>query len=382
MRRPEPLPAALRLGAFTALQARELGVGSQRLRRSDIIRVARGVYRWDPTSQRTPGPASSTRSDVTAPPLQEGSARNAEPLSPHHARAMSSLASPSNSSPYRWSEPLTDRQLSLLDQLLPYRDTLALSHTTAARAQHLWLPPRLAIDAEVHISRPRSRGPVAVPQVVTHRAFVNRSDLVTVDVAGRPWLATAPPRLWLDLAGILTLEELIILGDHLVRGEELRGGPAAAEAMQQRLRISPEHARISRSARRQAREAAPLLRVGAHSPRETLLRRALVRSGLPEPELQIEVMWDGFSLVFPASADAGYREARLALHYDGDHHGRDRQIDSDVQRNAAFEAHGYRNIVVSSSDARTGFRRVVTEVAEHLRRYPRGCPWLGQGSPS
>ncbi|MDO5633514.1 MAG: hypothetical protein Q4G34_01385 [Micrococcus sp.] len=259
---------------------------------------------------------------------------------------------------------------------------MALSHTTAARAQHLWLPPRLAIDAEVHISRPRSRGPVAVPQVVTHRAFVNRSDLVTVDVAGRPWLATAPPRLWLDLAGILTLEELIILGDHLVRGEELRGGPAAAEAMQQRLRISPEHARISRSARRQAREAAPLLRVGAHSPRETLLRRALVRSGLPEPELQIEVMWDGFSLVFPASADAGYREARLALHYDGDHHGRDRQIDSDVQRNAAFEAHGYRNIVVSSSDARTGFRRVVTEVAEHLRRYPRGCPWLGQGSPS
>ena len=56
----------------------------------------------------------------------------------------------------------------------------------------------------------------------------------------------------------------------------------------------------------------------------------------------------------------------MALHYDGGHHGADRQIDRDVQRNAAFERRGYRNITVSSSDARRGFTRVIVEVRRHL----------------
>ena len=54
------------------------------------------------------------------------------------------------------------------------------------------------------------------------------------------------------------------------------------------------------------------------------------------------------------------------MHDDGGHHGADRQIDLDVQRNAAFERRGYRNITVSSSDARRGFTRVIVEVRRHL----------------
>lgn len=95
--------------------------------------------------------------------------------------------------------------------------------------------------------------------------------------------------------------------------------------------------------------------MGAHSPQETRLRLALITAGLPEPDL-------------------GYEEARLALHYDGGHHGRDRQIDRDVQRNAAFERRGFRNITVSSSDGHNGYVRVIREVRRHLSAAPSSSP--------
>ncbi|MBE1540033.1 hypothetical protein [Micrococcus yunnanensis] len=106
--------------------------------------------------------------------------------------------------------------------------------------------------------------------------------------------------------------------------------------------------------------------MGAHSPKETRLRLALGAAGLPEPALQLEVWDPEFSLHHPATADLGCRRARVALHYDGGRHGADRQIDRDVQRNAAFERRGCRNITVSSSDARRGFTRVIVEVRRHL----------------
>ncbi|MFP3340544.1 hypothetical protein R0J91_21370, partial [Micrococcus sp. SIMBA_131] len=78
---------------------------------------------------------------------------------------------------------------------------------------------------------------------------------------------------------------------------------------------------------------------------------AMTAAGLPELALQLAVWVPEFSLHLPAPADLGYPQARVALHYGGGHHGADRQIHRDVQRNAAFERRGYRNITVSSSDA-------------------------------
>ena len=45
MRRPTPLPASLLDGPFTAAQARAAGIDHNRLRRSDVERLARGLYR-------------------------------------------------------------------------------------------------------------------------------------------------------------------------------------------------------------------------------------------------------------------------------------------------------------------------------------------------
>jgi hypothetical protein len=180
------------------------------------------------------------------------------------------------------------------------------------------------------------------------------------------WYVTAPPRLWVDLAALLDDDELVILGDHLVRRAQLSGGPGAAERTRAALAQAAEASPSAHNRRRRLRTAATLVRVGAHSPKETRLRLALTAAGLPEPDLQLEVWDPEFSLHHPATADLGYRQARVALHYDGGHHGADRQIDRDVQRNAAFERRAYRNITVSSSDARRGFTRVIVEVRRHL----------------
>lgn len=343
MRRPAPLPPSLRAGPFTPAQARSAGIGPGRLRRSDIRRLARGLYCWvDPTRPTDDsGPALVAPSGPTA-------------------RATPDV-------PYAWSTPLDAAQLARLDLLLPHRASTALSHVTLARAEGLWLPDRLDRTDALHVSRGRGRTQLTVRGVVSHRTALSSADLRTVEVEGRAWHATTRTRLWLDMAALLRDDELVALGDDLIaragREDPSRG---AAERFLARLLAAIDMTPSCRNHRRRLRAAAARLRVGADSPPETMLRLALIEAGLPEPALQIEVWDPEFSTLRPATADLGYPEARLALHYDGGHHGRDRQIDSDVRRNAAFERRGYRNVVVSSSDRRGGFGRVIRAVREHL----------------
>jgi hypothetical protein len=68
---------------------------------------------------------------------------------------------------------------------------------------------------------------------------------------------TSPARTWLDLVSLMTVDDLIAVGDSLVC---IRG-------------------------MRTARLALPEIRVGADSPRETRMRLILARSGPGEPAL-------------------------------------------------------------------------------------------------
>lgn len=346
MRRPAPLPQSLRSGPFSAAHARAAGVGPGRLRRSDIRRLAHGLYRW----AGAPDPQHDDDGPGVVAPAGFGPARRG-----------------GEDAAYTWSPPLDAAQLARLELLLPHRESLALSHLTLARVEGLWLPPRLERVDALHVSRGRGLTQLAAPRVVSHRTVLRSTDLRRVEVGGRQWLATTRTRLWLDMATLLRDDELVVLGDHLIAraGREGRSTDAAERCLAE-LTAGIDATPSCRNSRRRLRAAAARLRVGADSPPETELRLALVAAGLPEPELQIAVRDPAFSVHHPATADLGYRRARLALHYDGDHHGRDRQIDSDVQRNAAFERRGFRNVVVSSSDRRTGFARVVRAVRDHL----------------
>jgi very-short-patch-repair endonuclease len=83
---------------------------------------------------------------------------------------------------------------------------------------------------------------------------------------------------------------------------------------------------------------------------------------LPEAELNAEVFAeDGH---FIARVDFLWREARVVVEYEGDHHRTDRrQWQSDIQRTRLLESIGWRVIRITSADLRgTGLTRLVSEL--------------------
>lgn len=205
---------------------------------------------------------------------------------------------------------------------------------------------------------------------MTHRCQVHDGDTRLITIGGRVWTVTTPERTWADLAGMLTDDELVVFADHLVNIDRRKVGADELERRQKELRRVAD-APTAQNRRARLLRALERVRVGVDSPKETEVRLALVKAGLPEPDLQIPEWDPEFSPYCPAEADLGYEEAKIALHYDGDLHGRQRQIDSDVQRNAVFERKGYTNITVSGSDARNGYRRVIARVRALLDAHAR-----------
>ncbi len=99
---------------------------------------------------------------------------------------------------------------------------------------------------------------------------------------------------------------------------------------------------------RTARLALPDIKVGADSSQETRMRLILSRSRLGEPVLNqiIRNSW-GQAAVWP---DAAYPDSRIALQYDGGHHGESTQYLRDIKRQATTERLGWREIRVSKDD--------------------------------
>ncbi|MFC7448818.1 DUF559 domain-containing protein [Rhodococcus daqingensis] len=79
---------------------------------------------------------------------------------------------------------------------------------------------------------------------------------------------------------------------------------------------------------------------GAESPPETHTRLVIVAAGLPRPETQIvHVGEDGWEW---ARSDMGWREWRVLVEYDGEHHWTDRRQRAwDIERSARIEALGW-----------------------------------------
>jgi hypothetical protein len=99
---------------------------------------------------------------------------------------------------------------------------------------------------------------------------------------------------------------------------------------------------------RQLRELLPLIDGGAESPRESLVRLALIDAGFPRPEAQIPVLQGSYPVAF---LDMGWREHMVAVEYDGDHHRKDRrQYVKDIARLRMLEALGWKVIRVIAED--------------------------------
>lgn len=99
----------------------------------------------------------------------------------------------------------------------------------------------------------------------------------------------------------------------------------------------------------QLRELLPLVDVGAESLKESWLRLLLVDAGLPVPETQIPV-YDGHEPF--AYLDMGWRDIKLAVEYDGDHHRTDRpSYIRDLRRLPKIQARGWEVLRVINEDS-------------------------------
>jgi hypothetical protein len=172
---------------------------------------------------------------------------------------------------------------------------------------------------------------------------------------------TTPERTWCDLSSLLRpgQEDLLVAaGDYLVTPPWTPYG--RDEPITSVARIQRTLAEAGRfKGVRLARAALPLVRVGADSVPETLLRLALVNAGLPEPELQVRA--DPHDRLSPR-ADLGYQPWRIALQYDGEHHRSKEQQARDARRDAWFQSHGWMVIRVTAADLQDGFAHVITVV--------------------
>jgi len=131
---------------------------------------------------------------------------------------------------------------------------------------------------------------------------------------------TSAASTWWSLGVILTLDEMIVAGDSLLR----RKSP---------LCTFDELADVDSAGHRGvavARRALPHLRARCDSPKETELRLLLVRAGLPEPDVNPRVSAPGERERF---GDLVFWEWKVIAEYDGGQHRTSaRQFAADVTR--------------------------------------------------
>ncbi|MDN5724103.1 MAG: very short patch repair endonuclease [Corynebacterium sp.] len=95
----------------------------------------------------------------------------------------------------------------------------------------------------------------------------------------------------------------------------------------------------------------------AHSPQESLLRLRIDRSSLPRPTSQVEILEPSGELV--TVADLAYIREKVAIFYDGKHHGDPGQWRRDIRINARLADLGWQV-------ARIAQGMSVNEVIRHI----------------
>ena len=108
------------------------------------------------------------------------------------------------------------------------------------------------------------------------------------------------------------------------------------------------------------------------------MRLVLVRAGLPEPSLNL-VLRNGLGhpVVWP---DAAYPDHRIALQYDGAHHGNPDQYRRDIKRQRLTESLGWREVRVQRSDLDGERPFVVEKVRALLGGSSASIRWERTGS--
>jgi hypothetical protein len=290
MTRPTPLPPHLRSAPFTYVDGLEAGLTPRRLRALDLAKPFRGT--------RSPEPIANL--------LQL-------------ARA--------------YAPNMSDGQY--------------FSHVTAAallgmRMPESWRPEGMHVTSTAPQRAPRAH------LIIGHKSGETR----TVQLSGMR--LASPIAAWIASAAILSTDDVIAMGDGLVRRkhplatiDDMREAVAAHGGRRGCVRLE---------------SALSEMRPRTDSARETKLRLILTRGGYPEPEINDEIF--NARGVRIAHGDLVYREYRTIVEYDGSQHADDTvQFGIDIRRLDDLMEEGWRVIRVDKSlMARRSvlFRKVTT----------------------
>lgn len=174
---------------------------------------------------------------------------------------------------------------------------------------------------------------------------------------------TPPARTWCDLASMLSLYDLVAVGDYLIHWRlplttvtELRGvGQHVAGRRGMSL----------------IRQALPLLSDRAESRPESALRVILALIGLPEPKINHEIVHTEDGAVM--RTDLAFAEFRVLLEYQGDYHRTKKdQWRKDMTRRSRLEAQGWQVMEPNADDLKNP-----DELAARIRSVLRQRGWHG-----
>ncbi|MDQ0770735.1 hypothetical protein QF031_003484 [Pseudarthrobacter defluvii] len=306
MKTARPLPEVLEGRPFTAAEAARAGVSAKRLRHRSLSRLGKGI--------RADGPTAEV--------------------------------------------PLAARVRPFIE----VNELCAASHVTAAELHAL--PQRRRDDAfdAYHLIRPEGAAHLDRPHVIVHRMKLYEDEVAMM--GGIP--VTTPERTWLDMAELLSIDEIVAMGDACVRVPrlEFEGRSMPLCSMWDLQRTIDRHR--GKRGLRKAKEALELIRVGSDSAQETMLRLAIVRAGLPEPELNVPIITeDGVRHHEP---ELSYRKYKIGIEYEGEHHGEDSQIARDITRSERYAALGWTEVRISKrhmvNDAKPAAAKVLVALAQ------------------
>jgi len=219
-----------------------------------------------------------------------------------------------------------------------------VSHASAARLLGVPLPPLPGEHLSVVDEADRIRRVGITCHIARPGARVIRRDGLQY---------SAPVQVFVELAEQLTLVDLVVVGDWMVRNELVTLA---------RLREFVAASRMKGSAA--ARAAVAFVRERVDSPMETRLRMLFVLAGFPEPEVNLTVdAGNGrrrYDLCWPG--------VKVIAEYDGRHHAeREGQWEADLERREKIDDDGWKIRVFIAKDIYNTPHVTVERMARVLR---------------
>lgn len=305
MRNPKELPLHLALRPFTLAQARQARLSERRIRAGDLSKPSRGV--------RVPQTVDC----------------------------------------------------ELLDHCRPYTQLTGnsvVSHITAAKIHGLFLPSRFKDGQLLDLTRPTGCASPRWRHVKGHRLDLDRHDID--EIGGIP--VTSAARTFLDIAPLLSLDELVIIGDQLVCSHQRINGRTKIAMVELPILLSYLARHAGARGMSKLKAAMMLVKVGVDSPPETRLRLLITRAGLPEFATNYKIKDPaGKPLVEP---DLACPEYKTCTEYDGAHHDSLEQQANDRDRDFITQSSGWHQVVLRKEDMRNGGLIAVTKLARMLVR--------------